>query len=64
MKFEVGSNNSKPAISAEIKAEIKSVNSKVCLARTDGAKIEFSGAHWRPRTGYFTTYTVVSFWVS
>ena len=27
----------------------------------DGANSEFSGIHWRPRTGHFTTYTVLSF---
>ena len=29
--------------------------------KTDGANSEFSGARWRPRTGDFTTYTVLSF---
>ena len=29
--------------------------------KTDGGNTEFSKALWRPRTGDFTTYTVLSF---
>ena len=44
--------------------KIISCTVKSCIIQrvlTDGGKTEFSGARWRPRTGHFTTYTVLSF---
>ena len=49
---------------AAVISKIKRARAKRRLTQreeTDGGKTEFSGARWRPRTGHFTTYTVLSF---